>query len=217
MAQTNAETSAAYLIKTQTTPGSRMTISDAENIVKKLKEHNYFNEDQAIEDNNNKLGEVDMVNHPPHYTSHPVFSGECIDWIWDLPKAQSDICKYAWRINDKDTPQTNAGKINFYAEFLRTQANLSNFKHYPDTTWRLSILTRQLQQWFENLVDEEDATPYKYQFDDPKLETIRLTSLIIVETLDITTQPCAIKDKAAYVVGLTKHLIAHLDDTANTK
>ena len=27
---------------------------------------------------------VDMVNHPPHYREHPVFSGECHDYAGQM-------------------------------------------------------------------------------------------------------------------------------------
>lgn len=140
----------------------------------------------------NETHAVDMINHPPHYTSHPVFPGECIDWIWDLPKAQSDIGKYAWRLNDKDTPASNAGKIEFYAKFLLEQILTDNFTAYPDTTWRLVMLNRHFQQWYDTTraqcaPDELLSNDIRNEsFVDPELEIIRRTSMIIIDMLSIT-------------------------------
>lgn len=46
---------------------------------------------------------IDMVNHPPHYTSHP--SGiECIDVIREYPYSVGVAMKYLWRAGLKKDP-----------------------------------------------------------------------------------------------------------------
>jgi hypothetical protein len=67
---------------------------------------------------------VDLVNHPPHYTSHP--SGvECIDVVEDMPYNLGCAVKYIWRVGLKDeTDQiTDLRKAAWYIEreILRRQ------------------------------------------------------------------------------------------------
>lgn len=57
--------------------------------------------------------EVDMVNHPPHYTSHP--SGvECIDVTEHYNFNIGNAIKYLWRTDLKDDPIENLEKAVFY-------------------------------------------------------------------------------------------------------
>lgn len=56
----------------------------------------------------------DMVNHPPHYTTHPVFSGECWDNLQYLTPAQYAAGKYIWRWNSKADPTENLEKALWY-------------------------------------------------------------------------------------------------------
>ena len=58
---------------------------------------------------------VDMVNHPPHYTSHP--SGvECIEITRHMSFNLGNAIKYIWRSDIKDNPIENMKKAIFYIE-----------------------------------------------------------------------------------------------------
>lgn len=55
----------------------------------------------------------DMVNHPPHYASHP--SGvECIDIIEWMPANIAMAMKYLWRFDLKDSPDEDLNKAIWY-------------------------------------------------------------------------------------------------------
>jgi hypothetical protein len=57
--------------------------------------------------------DVDMVNHPLHYTSHP--SGiECIDIAENLSFNVGNAFKYIFRSDLKDDTVTNLEKARFY-------------------------------------------------------------------------------------------------------
>lgn len=60
--------------------------------------------------------EPDMVNQPPHYTSHAVFSGECWDYVAMLTPAQYAAAKYLWRWNGKGDPVENLEKALWYLD-----------------------------------------------------------------------------------------------------
>lgn len=63
---------------------------------------------------------TDLVNHPPHYTSHP--SGvECIDIIENLPCNPANVVKYVWRQglgkdSDSDPKAHPINKARWYKE-----------------------------------------------------------------------------------------------------
>ncbi|MDC0292460.1 DUF3310 domain-containing protein [Candidatus Binatia bacterium] len=58
--------------------------------------------------------EVDMVNHPPHYTQHP--SGiECIQITEHMNFNLGSVVKYVWRCDDKhEVPIEDLKKAEFY-------------------------------------------------------------------------------------------------------
>lgn len=63
--------------------------------------------------------DVDMVNHPPHYTQGEI---ECIDAMIAArgKEAVATYCelaafKYLWRLGLKDEPTKELGKIEWYA------------------------------------------------------------------------------------------------------
>lgn len=56
----------------------------------------------------------DMVNHPPHYTAHPIFTGECWDNLRCLSAAQYAAGKYLWRWDMKGDPAENLDKALWY-------------------------------------------------------------------------------------------------------
>lgn len=58
--------------------------------------------------------EVDMVNHPPHYTKHP--SGvECIQITEHMNFNLGNVIKYIWRCDEKyEVPIQDLEKAEFY-------------------------------------------------------------------------------------------------------
>lgn len=57
----------------------------------------------------------DIVNHPPHYTSHP--SGmECIQLSRLFPFALGNFIKYLWRSGEKDDVQQERRKARWYLD-----------------------------------------------------------------------------------------------------
>ena len=61
-----------------------------------------------------KRNEVDMVNHPPHYTQHP--SGvECIQVTEHMNFNLGNVVKYVWRCDEKhEVPIEDLEKGLFY-------------------------------------------------------------------------------------------------------
>lgn len=57
---------------------------------------------------------VDMVNHPPHYKDHPIFSGECWTYAQWMVYGQGAAFKYLWRSESKDTVVSNLDKAHWY-------------------------------------------------------------------------------------------------------
>lgn len=59
---------------------------------------------------------VDMVNNPPHYTSHP--SGvECIDVVEHMSFNLGNVVKYIWRAGLKGDDQLlDLRKARFYLD-----------------------------------------------------------------------------------------------------
>jgi Protein of unknwon function (DUF3310) len=55
----------------------------------------------------------DLVNHPPHYTSHP--SGvECIQITEHMNFNIGNAVKYLWRADEKDNPLQDLLKAAWY-------------------------------------------------------------------------------------------------------
>ena len=63
---------------------------------------------------NTQRAEVDMVNHPPHYTKHP--SGvECIQVTEHMNFNLGNVIKYIWRCDEKhEVPIQDLEKAEFY-------------------------------------------------------------------------------------------------------
>lgn len=58
---------------------------------------------------------VDMVNNPPHYTSHP--SGvECIDVVEHMSFNLGNVVKYCWRSGLKNDEIEDLKKARFYLD-----------------------------------------------------------------------------------------------------
>lgn len=65
----------------------------------------------------------DPVNHPSHYTAGAI---ECIDAIESALGSEGyraflrgQVIKYAWRLEHKDNPPQDAGKLAWYSERLK--------------------------------------------------------------------------------------------------
>lgn len=57
----------------------------------------------------------DMVNHPPHYTSHP--SGvECIDITRHMTFNLGNVVKYLWRADEKGSTVEDLKKARWYLD-----------------------------------------------------------------------------------------------------
>jgi len=56
---------------------------------------------------------TDLVNHPPHYKSHP--SGiECIQITEHMNFCLGNVVKYIWRSSEKGSPLEDLKKAQFY-------------------------------------------------------------------------------------------------------
>lgn len=60
------------------------------------------------------MTDTDVVNHPKHYTSHPVFSGECIKYTRHMTFAQGNAFKYLWRCTMKGKYVEDLKKAMWY-------------------------------------------------------------------------------------------------------
>ncbi|WP_082134269.1 DUF3310 domain-containing protein [Mycolicibacter heraklionensis] len=78
---------------------------------------------------------TDMVNHPPHYTSHP--SGiECIDITRRCGFSMGNAVKYIWRAWDKGALNTDLDKARFY---LRDNIAHGSAAHPPYNAGKLLL------------------------------------------------------------------------------
>jgi hypothetical protein len=58
---------------------------------------------------------ADVVNHPPHYTSHP--SGvECIQVTEHMSFLRGNAVKYLWRAGDKGNELEDLRKARWYLD-----------------------------------------------------------------------------------------------------
>ena len=65
--------------------------------------------------NGPELPRPDMVNHPPHYLSHP--SGvECIQITEHLNFCVGNAIKYLWRADEKGNALENLRKARWYVD-----------------------------------------------------------------------------------------------------
>lgn len=87
---------------------------------------NYFPSEKELQNHGHISGEefklrsksVDMVNHPPHYTSHPK-NIECIDVIEDCSNFNlATAIKYLWRVafGTKSDPVEDLKKAQWYIQ-----------------------------------------------------------------------------------------------------
>lgn len=62
----------------------------------------------------------DMVNRPPHYTVHPVFTGECHDYTKYMRFDQGNAFKYLWQCAAKGDMAENVRKALWYLDRITT-------------------------------------------------------------------------------------------------
>ena len=61
------------------------------------------------------MSEVDVVNHPPHYTNHP--SGvECIQITEHMGFNLGNVIKYVWQADLKGSSLEDLRKAEFYID-----------------------------------------------------------------------------------------------------
>lgn len=57
---------------------------------------------------------ADMVNHPPHYTGHKIFSRECIEYTRSMNFTFGNAFKYLYRQGQKFNAQEDIDKAIWY-------------------------------------------------------------------------------------------------------
>lgn len=71
------------------------------------------------------MSKPDMVNHPDHYAKFPNGVGlECIEYTKEMSFCQGNAFKYVYRMGNKDDPQQDSDKAQFY---LNAAINHGNF------------------------------------------------------------------------------------------
>lgn len=61
---------------------------------------------------------TDMINHPPHYAAHPVFTGEAYDLCQYCDFTTGNAIKYCWRAGAKDSTLQDLQKSQWYLDRL---------------------------------------------------------------------------------------------------
>ncbi len=74
----------------------------------------------------------DMVNRPPHYTVHPVFTGECHHYAKYMTFDQGNAFKYLWRCAGKGDMRENVRKALWYLGAMRTGPVLTRYGNRLD-------------------------------------------------------------------------------------
>ena len=62
---------------------------------------------------------TDLINHPPHYASHPYLPGECIDYTRHMGFVRGNAFKYLWRSGAKDDTVQDLEKALWYLNQLK--------------------------------------------------------------------------------------------------
>lgn len=57
---------------------------------------------------------TDMVNHPPHYTEHKIFSRECIEYTREMNFTSGNAFKYLYRQGQKFNTKEDIEKAIWY-------------------------------------------------------------------------------------------------------
>lgn len=86
---------------------------------------------------------TDTVNHPPHYTVHPIFSIECHDLARMLTFDAGSAVKYLWRAGRKGDISEDLRKALWYLEHIESPYRASQLW---DESVRLAIV-EDLNRW----------------------------------------------------------------------
>ena len=57
---------------------------------------------------------VDLINHPPHYAEHPIFTGEAIKYTSKMGFMEGNAFKYLWRCMGKGSTIADLSKAVWY-------------------------------------------------------------------------------------------------------
>lgn len=57
---------------------------------------------------------VDLINHPPHYAEHPIFTGEAIKYTSKMGFMEGNAFKYLWRCMSKGSTLADLSKAVWY-------------------------------------------------------------------------------------------------------
>ncbi|MCK7676394.1 DUF3310 domain-containing protein [Corynebacterium pygosceleis] len=74
----------------------------------------------------------DLVNHPPHYSSHPFLPGECIDYTAHMGFVRGNAFKYLWRAGSKDNTVQDLEKALWYIQWLSRGGCADPTDGFPD-------------------------------------------------------------------------------------
>ena len=101
----------------------------------------------------------DAVNHPPHYTLHPVFTGECHDYAKYMTFDQGNAFKYLWRCAAKGDMRENIRKAVWYLKAMRTGPVLARRGNRLDGD-KVARLEAEVAAAMDNT--NRDTAPTKY-------------------------------------------------------
>ena len=91
------------------------------NVIDTILEGNAKDIDTLLEDEQDGTEPAkDMVNHPPHYASHPVFARECHYYSKYMTFDQGNAFKYLWRCESKGDMRENLDKAVWYINAMFT-------------------------------------------------------------------------------------------------
>lgn len=114
---------------------------------------------------------VDMVNHPPHYSAHKVFSRECIEYTRHMNFTAGNAFKYLYRQGQKFNTVEDLKKALWY---ISDEISFGDgASPIPD-----SLVKSMWSDYDHYLYDTEDAN------NDP--EIVLLTSLLMILIADAT-------------------------------
>lgn len=95
--------------------------------------------------------QVDMINHPPHYNDHPVFSNECLTYTSKMMFGQGNAFKYLWRAGRKGPELEDMKKFIFYTMDYRC------VKTIPLPPHMIQEMKRELKVYAEQYPDDVDT------------------------------------------------------------
>lgn len=90
---------------------------------------------------------TDMVNHPPHYTGHKIFSRECIEYTRFLNFTSGNAFKYLYRQGQKFNTQEDIDKAIWYIH--------DEFKHENPTMSIPDYMIIEMQEELGNYTKQQ--------------------------------------------------------------